>query len=669
MFELLTALKYFIPKKKQLSISLIGLVSLLVISLVVWLLLIFLSITEGMEKNWLNKLTALNAPIKITPTSNYYSSYYYQVDALSSASDFSYKSLTEKKMATTSDPYNPEEDETLPLYFAEPDLVEGKLIDPVKALFISIKELEKTQKSLQSSIYEMGGALMRLEINHSPAHTPSLLSQATYLSSLPSEIKPIQELINDISINDINALLLNHELAQKKPYYTLSSIFSNIDVNAIEINTNDPTLTLSLLPQNRTFQAYAEHYQETILSLSLPTKHTNQTRVEQVQGRIFYENGDYIFASDSFTKKLPLDTILSLEEPLSCEVSKTVLTNNQYNFVAHAVIQGHKMEFIIPWNHQLIKSAKIHTHFNSQPKTSPPWVHYIKQGDQYSTSLPEYGALLPKNMQDHSVQIGSSGHLAYSSTTTTSTQEHQMPMFVSGFYDPGILSVGARILLINKESASKIGLLGQMGAIDPLMQSGIQLWYKNLENTQALAHNLKTKLNELNIDSYWNITPYYDYDFAKDLIKQFQSDRTLFTLIGSVILLIACCNILSLLLLLVQNKKQEIGIYLALGASKKSIALIFCLVGTMIGLLSVGIGTFLAWITLGNIDSIIAFLSRLQGYDILNPIFYGDSLAASMSKSSLIFIFILAPLLSILASFFPAMKACSIEPSKILRSE
>ena len=60
--------------------------SVLVISLVVWLVLVFLSVTAGIERNWLQKLTALHAPIRLSPTEEYYGSYFYQIDAVSAAS-------------------------------------------------------------------------------------------------------------------------------------------------------------------------------------------------------------------------------------------------------------------------------------------------------------------------------------------------------------------------------------------------------------------------------------------------------------------------------------------------------------------------------------------------------------------------------------------------------
>src|SRR5271168_872733 len=107
MFEILVAIKYLLPKKRQLSVSLISLMSVLVISLVVWLVLVFLSVTDGIEKKWLDKLTSLHAPLRITPTEAYYASYYYQIDSFSAASQFHSKTLIEKQEAPFSDPYNP----------------------------------------------------------------------------------------------------------------------------------------------------------------------------------------------------------------------------------------------------------------------------------------------------------------------------------------------------------------------------------------------------------------------------------------------------------------------------------------------------------------------------------------------------------------------------------
>ncbi|MBT3579060.1 MAG: hypothetical protein HN501_03615, partial [Waddliaceae bacterium] len=47
MFEFSVAYKYLIPRRRQLSVSIITIISTLVISVVVWLILVFFSVTTG----------------------------------------------------------------------------------------------------------------------------------------------------------------------------------------------------------------------------------------------------------------------------------------------------------------------------------------------------------------------------------------------------------------------------------------------------------------------------------------------------------------------------------------------------------------------------------------------------------------------------------------------
>src|SRR3990167_4516119 len=192
LFEFAIAKKYLIPQKKQLSMSLIALMSIAVISLVVWLVLVFLSVTDGIEKNWLKKLTAFNAPIRITPTNNYYNSYYYQIDGVSSSSDFSFKSIREKALASLTNPYNEQEDLEIPYYF--PDKVvnsDGSLKDLVKTVFSSVESLKGEEKSLIAEDYEVSGALLKLRLIRPKGErftadldkNQGYLTQASYISS------------------------------------------------------------------------------------------------------------------------------------------------------------------------------------------------------------------------------------------------------------------------------------------------------------------------------------------------------------------------------------------------------------------------------------------------------------------------------------------------------
>ena len=132
MFELSILRKYLVPRKKQLSVTLIAFLSVAVISAVVWLVLLFLSVTEGIEKTWLKKLTSIHAPIRITPTNDYFTSYYYLADTISQDAGYTPRSFADKLRKPGVDLFNPNFDETPPRFWPKPEkLPDGKLRDPV----------------------------------------------------------------------------------------------------------------------------------------------------------------------------------------------------------------------------------------------------------------------------------------------------------------------------------------------------------------------------------------------------------------------------------------------------------------------------------------------------------------------------------------------------------
>jgi lipoprotein-releasing system permease protein len=65
----------------------------------------------------------------------------------------------------------------------------------------------------------------------------------------------------------------------------------------------------------------------------------------------------------------------------------------------------------------------------------------------------------------------------------------------------------------------------------------------------------------------------------------------------------------------------------------------------------------------------VQILSFIQGRDAFNTAFFGTSLPDELSHHAVLFILIATPLLSLLAGLVPAIKACRLRPSAILRSE
>ncbi|HSX27045.1 MAG TPA: FtsX-like permease family protein [Chlamydiales bacterium] len=478
-----------------------------VISLVVWLVLVFLSVTAGIEKNWHQKLTSLHAPIRISPTDPYYASYYYQIDGLAAASNFTLKTVGEKQLSPLSDPYAVDLDAEVPFYWPKADRApSGTLRDPVK---LAIQELAKIPH-IAFQDYEIGGALLRLNLRRSAAEPPASLSQMSYLLSLTEE----------------------------NPHF----------------------------------------------------------------------------------RSLVLDS-------------------------------GSPMDFDEP------------------PETPPQSVYFVKG----KCHLPEIGldtpVLLPKNYRENGVQIGDKGALSYSAPTAASSQEQRIPIRVVGFYDPGIMSVGNKCLIVPTSVTRSIHAVSQTFSPDGTPTNGLFVWTEDLSQTQEIKAKIAERFAEAGISNYWKIASYDEFEFSKDLMLQFRSDRTLFLLIAIIILVVACSNIISLLVLLVNDKKKEIAILQSMGASFLSIASIFGICGISMGAISCLLGGSLALFTLKHLDSLVAFLSAIQGHAAFNPAFFGQTLPNEFSFEALLFVLIATPILSLAAGLIPAFKASRIRPSSVLRSE
>jgi ABC-type lipoprotein release transport system permease subunit len=283
---------------------------------------------------------------------------------------------------------------------------------------------------------------------------------------------------------------------------------------------------------------------------------------------------------------------------------------------------------------------------------------------------PSYGhwpLILPRAFRDAGAQIGDRGTMTYSALGGGGVQERKLLVRLVGFYDAGVMPVGGRIGFV------PIGCVEQMGsglslAEAPSLQ-GIQLHGLPADQVAGIKTRLIQALERMGAASAWKVESYRELDFAQELFQQFQSDRLLFSLIAIIVLAVACANIISFLVLLVHEKRREIGILRAMGASTLSLAGVFGGAGMALGLSGSCLGTLLAMATLANLDHLVAFLSAIQGHPAFAAAFFGGQLPNEMSISALRFVWITTPLLAFGSGLIPAWRACRLQPSAILKSE
>jgi lipoprotein-releasing system permease protein len=159
--------------------------------------------------------------------------------------------------------------------------------------------------------------------------------------------------------------------------------------------------------------------------------------------------------------------------------------------------------------------------------------------------------------------------------------------------------------------------------------------------------------------------PYWVRDWMemnKNLFAALQLEKLALFVIVTIIVLVAAFAIIGHLVLLVAEKRKEIGILKALGAPGRSITTVFFSVGMTIGVVGTVAGSLaglgLMWIQ--NTYKII----RLAG-----DVYQIDYLPMKLSGSDFALIVTATLAIAFLATIFPARRAGGLAPAEVLRYE
>jgi lipoprotein-releasing system permease protein len=151
-------------------------------------------------------------------------------------------------------------------------------------------------------------------------------------------------------------------------------------------------------------------------------------------------------------------------------------------------------------------------------------------------------------------------------------------------------------------------------------------------------------------------------DMNRNLFAALQLEKLALFVIVTIIVLVAAFAIIGHLVLLVAEKRKEIGVLKAIGASGPSITVVFFIVGMLISVAGTVAGSLvgLALIWVQNTYKII----RLAG-----DVYQIDHLPMKLSPTDFVLIVGATLLLSFLATVLPARRAGSLSPVDVLRYE
>ena len=166
---------------------------------------------------------------------------------------------------------------------------------------------------------------------------------------------------------------------------------------------------------------------------------------------------------------------------------------------------------------------------------------------------------------------------------------------------------------------------------------------------------------------------YFVNDWTRSHANFFRAvatEKIVMFIILSLIVAVAAFNIVSTLVMVVQDKQADIAILRTLGARPRSIMAIFMVQGSIIGL----IGTFLGVIggvTLAlNVETLVPLIEAATGQQFLSPdVYYISDLPSELKSSDVIRIAALSLALGLLSTLYPAWRASRVQPAEALRYE
>jgi lipoprotein-releasing system permease protein len=162
-------------------------------------------------------------------------------------------------------------------------------------------------------------------------------------------------------------------------------------------------------------------------------------------------------------------------------------------------------------------------------------------------------------------------------------------------------------------------------------------------------------------------------DWTQDNASYFRAIRMEKTMMALILLLIvgvAAFNIVAMLVMVVNDKRTDIAILRTLGASPQRVLAVFVIQGLVIGWAGVLSGVALGVVLAANVTRIVPFLERVFRFQFLDSdVYYITQLPSDPHVRDIVWIGVAALLLTLVATFYPALRASRTSPADALRYE
>jgi len=219
---------------------------------------------------------------------------------------------------------------------------------------------------------------------------------------------------------------------------------------------------------------------------------------------------------------------------------------------------------------------------------------------------------------------------------------------VAGIFNSGMFEYDMNLIFTNLEGAQGFYSTGNVAG-------GIGVKVDDVNMADRIKKDIQ---KQLGID-YW-VRSWSELN--RNLFAALKLEKITMFIILALIVVVACFNIASTLIMMVMEKTKDIGILKSIGSDNKSIRRIFMLDGFLIGFT----GTILG--AIGGFG-LCYLLKTYQFVKLPRDIYYIDRLPVNLELSDSMTVIIAAILISLVSTIYPAWQAARMEPVEALRYE
>ncbi len=159
-------------------------------------------------------------------------------------------------------------------------------------------------------------------------------------------------------------------------------------------------------------------------------------------------------------------------------------------------------------------------------------------------------------------------------------------------------------------------------------------------------------------------------EFRQSLLGAIENERVLMGIMLGLIVMVAAFTVFAILMMMVTEKRRDIGILTALGATRRSILYIFLMIGMWNAVLGCTFGATLGTIGALRIDAIEQWLSSTLGIEIFNrDVYLFDHIPSVVSPFAVLLIVVGGLVATAVFSLIPAWTASRLHPIDALRDE